>query len=265
MAETNHTPAEAGDSPKEKLSPPKANREHRGNLHEGLRDQVGQDIVAGRLAAGTIIKAEDLRARYDVSLSVVREVVRVLESLGMLQPIRRVGLVVLAMSEWMLLDPLVIRWRMTEAPAGQLRSLTELRVAIEPEAAGLAAQYGPADVAEEIMTLAARMRASGREGDVESFLEADVAFHRAVLGAGGNELFAAFDTVIGEILAGRTGAGLMPKFPHPDALQWHFDVADAIGRQDPARAKEAMAKIVAKADAEMGSVWADEPRHPSNR
>jgi len=56
----------------------------------------------------------------------------------------------------------------------------------------------------------------------------------------------------------------MPKFPHPDALQWHFDVADAIGGQDAERAKEAMAKIVAKADAEMESVWADEPRHQGN-
>ena len=52
----------------------------------------------------------------------------------------------------------------------------------------------------------------------------------------------------------------MPTFPHPDALQWHFDGADAIGGQDVQRARDAMAKIVAKADAEMGSVWADEPR-----
>jgi DNA-binding FadR family transcriptional regulator len=237
---------------------------NRSNLHERLRDRIGQDIVAGRLAPGTIIKAEELRTRYDVSLSVVREVVRVIESLGMLRPIRRVGLVVLAMDEWTLLDPLVIRWRMTEAPARQLRSLTELRVAIEPEAAGLAAQHAPAEAAEEIMGLAARMRSSGRKGDVEAFLTADVAFHRAVLAAGGNELFAAFDMVIGEILSGRTGAGLMPQFPHPDALQWHFDVADAIGGQDPDRAKEAMFKIVAKTDEEMGGVWADEPRHPGH-
>jgi DNA-binding FadR family transcriptional regulator len=237
---------------------------NRSNLHERLRDRIGQDIVAGRLAPGTIIKAEELRERYDVSLSVVREVVRVIESLGMLRPIRRVGLVVLAMNEWTLLDPLVIRWRMTEAPARQLRSLTELRVAIEPEAAGLAAQHAPAEAAEEIMGLAARMRSSGRKGDVEAFLTADVAFHRAVLAAGGNELFAAFDMVIGEILSGRTGAGLMPQFPHPDALQWHFDVADAIGGQDPDRAKEAMFKIVAKTDEEMGGVWADEPRHPGH-
>src|SRR5699024_2209764 len=64
---------------------------------------------------------------------------------------------------------------------------------------------------------------------------------------------------------GRTGAGLMPQFPHPDALQWHFNVADAIGGQDPDRAKEAMFKIVAKTDEEMGGGWADEPRHPGHR
>src|SRR5699024_12810254 len=64
---------------------------NRSNLHERLRDRIGQDIVAGRLAPGPIIKAEELRTRYDWSLSVLREVVRVLESLGMLRATRRVG------------------------------------------------------------------------------------------------------------------------------------------------------------------------------
>src|SRR5699024_9113463 len=153
---------------------------------------------------------------------------------------------------------------MTEAPARQLRSLTELRVAIEPEAAGLAAQHAPAEAAEESMGLAARMRSSGRKGDVAAFLTADVAFHRAARGAGGTELFAALDMAIGEILPRRTRAGRMPQVPHPDALQWHFDVADAIGGQVPDRAKEATFKIVAKTDEEMGGVWADEPRHPGH-
>jgi DNA-binding FadR family transcriptional regulator len=153
-------------------------RRNRSNLHERLRDRIGQDIVAGRLAPGTIIKAEELREPGTTCpLSVVREVVRVIESLGMLRPIRRVRLVVLAMDEWTLLDPLVIRWRMTEAPARQLRSLTELRVAIEPEAAGLAAQHAPRRGGRgDHGGLAARMRSSGRKGDVEAFLTADVAF-----------------------------------------------------------------------------------------
>lgn len=236
----------------------------RGNLHERLLDAVGRDIVSGQLPAGVVVKAEELRVRYDVSLSVVREAVRVLESLGMIRPVRRVGLVILAMTEWTILDPLVIRWRMAVRPAQQLRSLTELRVAIEPEAAGLAAEHSVPEAAEAIMAYAARMRTAGRNGDIHGVLDADVAFHRAVLGAGGNELFASFDTVVAEILTGRTEAGLMPRFPHPDAMQWHFDVADAIGREEPERAREAMAKIVAKAYDEMESVWDGESRQPTD-
>src|SRR5699024_10778034 len=141
---------------------------------------------------------------------------------------------------------------------------TELRVAIEPEAAGLAAQHAPAEAAEEVMGLAARMRSSGRKGDVEAFLTADVAFHRAVLGAGGNALFAVLDMVIGEILSGRTGPRSTPQYPDPRHLQWHVGVRDAIGGQDPGGAKEAMSEIVAKTDEEMGGGAADEPRHPGH-
>lgn len=231
-----------------------------GNLHESLLNSIGTDIVTGHLEAGTVVRAEELRVRYEVSLSVVREVVRVLESLGMVKPIRRLGLVILSMREWTILDPLVVRWRMAATPALQLRSLTELRVAIEPQAAHLAAVHASADAAEEIMGLAARMRTSGRKGDVEAVLEVDIAYHRAVLRAGGNELFASFDSVVAEILRGRTHAGLMPKFPHPEALQWHFDVADAIGNGDPDRAHAAMTKIMDRAFAEMEDAWAGQPR-----
>src|SRR5699024_12417089 len=77
---------------------------NRSNLHERLRDRIGQDIVAGRLAPGTTIKAQELRTRYDVSLSRVREVVRVNEPLGVLRPIRRVALVVARMDAWSLLN-----------------------------------------------------------------------------------------------------------------------------------------------------------------
>lgn len=231
-----------------------------GNLHESLLNSIGMDIVAGALAAGTVIRTEELRVRYEVSLSVVRESVRVLESLGMVKPIRRLGLVILAMEEWTILDPLVVRWRMATTPEVQLRSLTELRVAIEPQAAYLAAVHASAEAAEEIMRLAARMRTSGRKGEVEEVLEVDIAYHRAVLRAGGNELFASFDSVVAEILSGRTDAGLMPKFPHPDALQWHFDVADAIGNRDPERSHAAMTKIMTRALTEMEDAWEGQPR-----
>ena len=50
-----------------------------GNLHERLLNSIGTDIVTGDLEAGTVVRAEELRVRYEVSLSVVREVVREVE------------------------------------------------------------------------------------------------------------------------------------------------------------------------------------------
>jgi hypothetical protein len=59
--------------------------------------------------------------------------------------------------------------------------------------------------------------------------------------------------VIGEILSGRTGAGLMPAVPAPPMPSSGTSTSPiAIGGQDPDRAKEAMFKIVAKTDEEMG-------------
>ena len=52
-------------------------------LHDSMLEQLGQDIVGGVLAPGTTISADEVATRYDVSRTVIREVVRVLESLGL--------------------------------------------------------------------------------------------------------------------------------------------------------------------------------------
>ena len=75
----------------------------------------------------------------------VREAVRVLASAGLVVSTKRVGIRVLPPEDWNPFDPLVIRWRLASGGLGaQLRSLTELRVAVEPMAAAeLAAEHAP--------------------------------------------------------------------------------------------------------------------------
>src|SRR6185312_795657 len=130
---------------------------------------------------------------------------------------------------WNKFDPSVIRWRLAADGKGvQLRSLTELRSAVEPAAAELAAQHSPEEMSAELMAIAARMRAVGRAGDLQHFLELDIQYHALVLAASGNEMFAQMHSMIAEVLRGRTDYGLMPTHPHEEALQLHVDVADAI-------------------------------------
>ncbi|WP_258222604.1 FadR/GntR family transcriptional regulator, partial [Microbacterium sp. HMWF026] len=72
--------------------------------HGSLLDAVGMRIVDGDLAAGRVLTIADLEAEYAVSRTVVREAVRVLEAMGMLEQRRRVGITVRPAADWSALD-----------------------------------------------------------------------------------------------------------------------------------------------------------------
>ncbi|AUS81729.1 FadR family transcriptional regulator [Actinoalloteichus sp. AHMU CJ021] len=226
------------------------------SLHDRLLEELGLAVTGGTLAAGDRVLLDELADRFDVSRSVIREVVRVLEALSLVSSRRRVGVVVLPASEWNLYDPRVIRWRLAgDQRADQLRSLSQLRAAVEPAAAALAAHNASIEVAAELMSVAGRLRGLGRSGDLEAFLVVDIAFHQMVLLGSGNEMFAQLSDVVAEVLTGRTQYGLMPRYPAAEALQLHIDVADAVQRGDAAGAQSAMLRIVDQAVEELAPIW----------
>ncbi len=214
-------------------------------LHSAVLDALGRSITSGDLAPGTPLTLEAIGAEHGVSRTVAREVMRLLEGLGLVRSGRRVGIVVLPMESWSVLDPRVIRWRL-EGPGrdAQLRSLTELRHAVEPLAAAGAARHAPAETRDELVDLATRMRVLGEHGDLTEFLALDVRMHELVLRSSGNELFGALAGVVAAVLSGRTHLGLMPASPVPEALDQHEAVARAVAAGDPEAAEAAMAAIV---------------------
>lgn len=231
------------------------------SLHTRVTESVGRSIVDGVVPAGAVMLSDEIERHQGVSRSVVREAIRVLASIGLVESVKRVGIRVLPQSQWNAYDPTLIRWRLLGPGRGeQLRSLTELRAAVEPMAAELAARHAPQPMSAEILNLAARMRTVGRSGDLPLFLELDIRFHRLVLHGSGNEMFAKLDEPIGAVLSGRTDLGLMPTHPHETALQWHVDVADAIQGGHPQKARDSMELIMRRTIAEVESTWADTPR-----
>jgi DNA-binding FadR family transcriptional regulator len=236
-ASSQHAPAEAG-------------------LHARVLDHLGTAICSGDVAAGSVLSIDDLVDRYQVSRSVIREVLRVLASMGLIETRRRVGIMIQPAEVWSVFDPQVIRWRLaSDGRMAQMRSITELRTAIEPHAAWLAAERIGDDEASELVGLAAKMWAAGKAGDEARFLVLDIDFHRRVLAASGNEMFAKLQLIVAEVLAGRHHYHLMPHYPDEEALQLHTDVAQAIQRRDGERAREAMVGIMEQGFAEMKSMW----------
>ena len=102
-------------------------------LHSSVLETLGREIAAGELGAGSVLTLERLQRRFGVSRTVARECMRLLEQLQLVTSGRRVGIVVRPSEDWDLLDPRIIRWRLAgPGRPDQLRSLNELRVAVEP-------------------------------------------------------------------------------------------------------------------------------------
>ncbi|MER7474948.1 FCD domain-containing protein [Micromonospora sp. NPDC000018] len=225
-------------------------------LHARVLDHLGTAICGGELAAGAVLNIDELVDRYAVSRSVVREVLRVLASIGFIETRRRVGVMIRPPDAWNVFDPQVIRWRLASSGRiAQLRSITELRTAVEPHAALLAASRVGHDEASDLVGLAAKMWAAGKAGDEERFLRLDIEFHRRVLVASGNEMFVRLQELVAEVLTGRHQHHLMPHHPHEQALQLHAEVAQAIQRRDGERARRAMVQLMEQAFDEMSSIW----------
>ncbi|MGO4417375.1 FadR/GntR family transcriptional regulator, partial [Streptomyces sp. MCAF7] len=190
--------------------------------HARVLASLGPAITAGEYPPGTVLRTDELEQRFDVSRTVVREVVRVLESMHMVESRRRVGVTVRPADEWDVFDPQVIRWRLagTDRPR-QLRSLTALRSAIEPAAAALAAEHATPEQCAELTEHALNMVATSRGQQLPAYLIHDIAFHRVILKSSGNEMFARLGDVVAEVLTGRTEHQVMFNDPDPEAVTLH--------------------------------------------
>jgi len=194
-------------------------------LHAHVLDTLGQRIVDAVLAPGTVVRPELVAEEFGVSRSVVREALRVLQSLGLVEPRQRVGTQVLGIGSWELLAPTVIRWRgASPSYFVQQRELLELRLGVEPVAASLAAGT-PA--ASAVLAAASDMLDACSREDSRAYLEADVRFHRALLTASGNTVFAHFAGTVEALLRTRTSES------RDTITRWTRDAAarhEAVGR-----------------------------------
>jgi DNA-binding FadR family transcriptional regulator len=157
-------------------------------LHGQLVQRLGQLIVSGEMGADEPLVPEEIGHRFDVSRTVVRETLRVLEAKGLVSARPNVGTRIRPVTDWNLLDPDIIEWRSLGPSRGeQLRELNELRMAVEPLAAQLAA--GRVDPERK-----ARMReligvlSEAVHTDPIAYAVADAELHGLILHASGNRL-----------------------------------------------------------------------------
>jgi DNA-binding FadR family transcriptional regulator len=217
------------------------------NLTYGIANELGIAIVTGVYSADNPIPIEaELCRKYDASRSVLREAVKMLTAKGLLDARPRRGTWVLPEERWNLLDPDVLGWLLERkySPA-LLIEFTEIRLAVEPGAAALAAQVAGPEQKAAIRHGIERMQAADR-GDDDP-LDSDIAFHVAVLRATRNRFYAQLTGFTATALRFSIQTTNRYKGVQLASIADHKKVADAIIAGKAAAAREAMHKLIQEA------------------
>lgn len=220
-------------------------------------DAVGREIVLGRrYRPGDELTIEGVENDQEISRPMAREVLQALHAVRLVDLRPRVGASVRPMREWNVLHPAVIEWRLALASSERVwRSLTQLRSAVEPAAARLAARTAPPDVCRDLVVLAYELKDLGEADPFDRpvqqrYREVDEEFHRAVLAGSGNEMFACLAEPVVMALNHRIDrqfhgvprtARPFPDRPQPVALWLHVFLAQAI-EQGRERASEVLSR-----------------------
>lgn len=175
---------------------PLSNAKQGMNLTQQVADTLGNAIINGTYGDHNPVPSEAIICeQLNVSRSAAREAVKSLAAKGLITSRARQGIRVRPESEWNLFDADVLRWMRDSNPSlALLKEFAELRVAIEPEAAILAAERQ--DIEKIALVGQALKRMEVAETGLDDPLESDIAFHLSILNASGNRFFMQLGRII---------------------------------------------------------------------
>src|SRR5213594_1043346 len=226
-------------------------------IYQEIVRQVKAMIAEGRLKSGDQLPPErDLAEKFVVSRTSVREALRALESLGLLESRPGEGTFVREVSVESLIEPLALVMASQREAIGEL---FEARRMIEPALAALAARRATPEELQEmhrILEEQAKEVAAGRTG-----LAQDAQFHAAIGAAAHNRAITRIAHGIMDLLTQSREDSLntpgRPTRSHED----HRRILAAIGRRDADGARAAMLEHLRAVE---GLVLGDdEPRAPA--
>lgn len=226
-------------------------------LHGQVVEIIGARIIGGDYPPGSSLHPDAIERELDVSKTVVREALRVLAAKGLIDSRQKRGTFVRPRADWNLLDGDLLRWQGVGVPdRAFLDNLAEVRGIVEPASARLAAvRRDEADLAALTEALE-RMAAAG--SDTQAIVEADLAFHRALLAAAHNELLTRMEVVI------EAGLRVRDQIVHgaedcADSVPAHRAVLDAVRDRDPEAAARAVDALLVQATDDLAQLIDEHP------
>lgn len=205
-------------------------------IYEEIVRQIKTLVQEGRLKSGDRLPPErDLAERFKVSRTSVREALRALESMGLIEIRPGEGTFVREISVEALIEPLALAILSQREAVGEL---FEARRLLEPAIAGLAARRASPEEIQELERILedqAKELAAGRTG-----LAQDAAFHTAIAHSAHNRAITRIVTALMDLLTQSREESLhtpgRPERSHQD----HRRILEAIQANDAEAARRAM-------------------------
>jgi GntR family transcriptional regulator, transcriptional repressor for pyruvate dehydrogenase complex len=208
-------------------------------------EKIKEMIISGALRPGDRLPREaDLAQRLGLSRSSLREAVRALSLVRILDVRQGDGTYVTSLDAALLLDALSFVVELHQDRS--VLELLEARRLLEAEAAALAAvRREPEQIAELRELIAAMPGCTG----VEQFVENDISFHRTIAGAAGNGIVSSLlESLSGRTIRARIWRAITEGGAIDRTVADHQAICDAIERRNPELARAWMTAHVASVE-----------------
>lgn len=208
------------------------------NLYVGVAEQLKALIAKRKLKPGDRIPSERaLAQQLDVGRPAIRDALRVLETLGLIQVVPRQGSFVLDPS----LDPYLrsIAESLGLALDGHrelLASVCEARRVLGGEIAALAARWASEDDLAKMRMVLQEMEASGEE----AFRKADRQFHTLIAAAAKNPVLLKMGEGLYQLVSKSLAKASMSAGNREELLQYYRRILKAVERREAGQAKREM-------------------------
>jgi GntR family transcriptional regulator, transcriptional repressor for pyruvate dehydrogenase complex len=211
----------------------------RNKVYEDVARQI-ERLILKKLRPGDKLPSErELAEILSVSRSSIRDAIRSLELMGMVEPRQGAGTIVREITASSLANPLANALKRKEELMGEL---LDFRKILEPPLAARAATHASADEIAEMEDILERQEGKLRRGD--STIAEDTEFHYAVALASGNSVVLKVLDILMDLLRDTRERSLQVEGRPHKSLAGHRKILTAIRRHDAEAAKAAMRRHI---------------------
>jgi GntR family transcriptional regulator, galactonate operon transcriptional repressor len=214
-------------------------------LATAVVSDLADRIVAGEFAVGAPLPIEPVLCdRFGVSRTTIREAVKALEAMRLVEVRQGSGTSVRASEEWNLLDPTVLAARVAhDDDLGILDEIIALRGQLEGTMAGRAATRLDEEHHAILAALLAQLDAAC--ADPDRYLDLDVAFHEVIMSASASPLSRAVITTVNtQAFGSGPYIGKPTTADREKSNAGHHEIFQALVNRDADSARRAMSEHI---------------------